>query len=43
MAYYPDSVFKNIPDADTIKKAFGQKPVYMHTLTPNTTIPNNQE
>lgn len=42
MAYYPDSVFKNVPDADTIKKAFGQKPVYIHTL-PNNTIPNNQE
>ena len=30
IAYYPDSVFKNIPDADTIQKAFMQKPVYMH-------------
>jgi len=38
MAYYPDSVFKNIPDADTIKKAFGQKPVYMHTPIPNNTM-----
>jgi len=38
MAYYPDSVFKNIPDADTIKKAFGQKPVYMHTPILNNTM-----
>lgn len=41
MAYYPDSVFKNIPDADTIKKAFGQKPVYIHHTTPNNTILSN--
>jgi biofilm PGA synthesis lipoprotein PgaB len=38
MAYYPDSVFKNIPDADTIKKALSQKPVYMHTPTPHNTM-----
>lgn len=43
MAYYPDSVFKNNPDADTIKKAFGQKAVYMHMNVPNTTIPTAQE
>lgn len=30
IAYYPDSVFKNIPNADTIQKAFMQKPIYMH-------------
>lgn len=43
MAYYPDSVFKNVPDADTIKKAFGQKAASMHTLTPNNTILKHQE
>lgn len=35
MAYYPDSVFKNIPDADTMKNAFAKKPTYIHqSLTP---------
>ncbi|MFH0710181.1 MAG: poly-beta-1,6-N-acetyl-D-glucosamine N-deacetylase PgaB [Pseudomonadota bacterium] len=40
IAYYPDSVFKNIPDADTIKHAFEQKPVRMHTLMPSNIAPN---
>lgn len=43
MAYYPDSVFKNVPDAETIKKAFGQKAVYMHASKPNNIILNSQE
>ncbi|MFZ2891343.1 poly-beta-1,6-N-acetyl-D-glucosamine N-deacetylase PgaB [Sulfuricurvum sp.] len=43
MAYYPDSVFKNIPNADTIKKAFGQKAVYIHMNLPNNIIPTVQE
>ncbi|OHD79993.1 MAG: poly-beta-1,6-N-acetyl-D-glucosamine N-deacetylase PgaB [Sulfuricurvum sp. RIFCSPHIGHO2_02_FULL_43_9] len=30
VAYYPDNVFKNIPDADTMKQAFGQKSELMH-------------
>jgi biofilm PGA synthesis lipoprotein PgaB len=40
LAYYPDSVFKNIPDADTMKQAFGKKPTYMHQTTLNNTMPN---
>lgn len=43
MAYYPDSVFRNVPDAGTIKKAFGEKAVYMHMSTSSNTIPMNQE
>lgn len=43
IAYYPDSVFKNIPDADTIKKAFGQKEALMHPLIPSNPILKNQE
>jgi len=35
VAYYPDSVFKNIPDADTMKQAFGKKSTYIHQTTPN--------
>jgi biofilm PGA synthesis lipoprotein PgaB len=42
MAYYPDNVFKNIPNADTIKEAFTKKPVYMHQSTPNNTTPKSQ-
>lgn len=40
VAYYPDSVFKNIPDADTIKKAFDKKQTYMHQTISNNTILN---
>ena len=32
IAYYPDSVFKNIPDADTMRSAFGQKSVRMRNV-----------
>jgi biofilm PGA synthesis lipoprotein PgaB len=31
IAYYPDNVYKNNPDADTIKHDFDQKPLRMHT------------
>lgn len=39
IAYYPDSVFKNIPDADTIRSAFEQKSVRMRNVvfTPQST------
>lgn len=33
IAYYPDSVFTNNPDADMMNKAFAQKPVRMYTNT----------
>lgn len=32
IAYYPDSVFKNIPDADTMRSAFEQKSVRMRKV-----------
>lgn len=31
IAYYPDNVFKNNPDADRIKEDFAHKPLRMHT------------
>lgn len=31
IAYYPDNVFKNSPDADAIKEDFAQMPLRMHT------------
>lgn len=31
IAYYPDNVFKNIPDAQRINQDFAQKPQRMHT------------
>lgn len=31
IAYYPDNLFKNNPDADRIKQDFDQKPQRMHT------------
>jgi biofilm PGA synthesis lipoprotein PgaB len=30
IAYYPDNVFKNVPDAQRINQDFGQKPQRMH-------------
>ncbi len=32
VAYYPDDLFKNNPDADTMKRVFSQKPMRMHTI-----------
>ncbi|MFA6136570.1 MAG: poly-beta-1,6-N-acetyl-D-glucosamine N-deacetylase PgaB [Sulfurimonas sp.] len=32
VAYYPDNLFTNNPDADMMKKVFSQKPVRMHTI-----------
>ncbi len=40
VAYYPDNVFKNHPDATTMKEAFGVKPLRMHTFTPIITTPD---
>lgn len=40
IAYYPDNVFKNNPDADTIKQDFGQKSLRMHAFTPSNTMPS---
>jgi biofilm PGA synthesis lipoprotein PgaB len=31
IAYYPDNMYDNTPDANTIKEAFAQKPLRIHT------------
>jgi biofilm PGA synthesis lipoprotein PgaB len=38
IAYYPDNVFSNVPDATTIREAFKQKPLRMHVVTPTTPV-----
>lgn len=40
IAYYPDNVFINNPDADTMRQVFSQKPPLMHPLTSNNSTPN---
>jgi biofilm PGA synthesis lipoprotein PgaB len=40
IAYYPDSVFTNNPDADMMKQAFDKKSVRMYTLTPRNAVTN---
>jgi len=40
IAYYPDNLYKNNPDADRMKQNFAQKPQRMYTFTPNNTIHN---
>jgi biofilm PGA synthesis lipoprotein PgaB len=40
IAYYPDNLFKNIPDADSMKQDFAHKPLRMHALTPSNTVSN---
>lgn len=40
IAYYPDNVFKNIPDADAMKENFAYKPLRMHSFTPNDNVSN---
>lgn len=34
VAYYPDDVYTNTPDADTINRAYSEKAVRMFTITP---------
>lgn len=34
LAYYPDNVFKNVPDADAIREDFVQIPLRMHPYPP---------
>ncbi|MDD2368546.1 MAG: poly-beta-1,6-N-acetyl-D-glucosamine N-deacetylase PgaB [Sulfuricurvum sp.] len=41
IAYYPDNVFTNNPDADRMKADFAQKPIRMHSLTSFEMAPNN--
>ncbi len=40
IAYYPDGLFTNNPDANRMKEDFGQKPIRMHLFTPSNTAPN---
>jgi len=35
IAYYPDDVFNNTPNADMIRETFSQKPVRMETFNPS--------
>ncbi|MGD9654014.1 MAG: poly-beta-1,6-N-acetyl-D-glucosamine N-deacetylase PgaB [Sulfuricurvum sp.] len=39
IAYYPDNVYTNVPDADVINKAFSEKPIRMHSYSIKTTAP----
>lgn len=41
IAYYPDNVFTNNPDANSIKADFAQKPIRIHSLTSFEISPNN--
>jgi poly-beta-1,6-N-acetyl-D-glucosamine N-deacetylase len=40
IAYYPDNVFTNTPDADTMKQAFTEKALRMHSFTPSDIVSN---
>jgi len=40
IAYYPDNVFTNTPDADTMKEAFSRKSLRMHSYTPSDIVSN---
>ncbi len=40
IAYYPDNVFTNNPNADMIKEDFAQKPLRIHSLTSYETTPS---
>lgn len=35
VAYYPDDLYKNNPDADMLKQTLAQKPVLMHAIMPD--------
>ena len=41
IAYYPDNLYKNVPDADVIREDFAKKDLRMHTITPSLATPNN--
>ncbi|MGZ8548560.1 MAG: poly-beta-1,6-N-acetyl-D-glucosamine N-deacetylase PgaB [Sulfuricurvum sp.] len=40
IAYYPDNVFKNIPDANSMKQNFAYKSLRMHSITPSNAVSN---
>lgn len=40
LAYYPDDLFRNNPDADLMKRVFAKKSVRMYSFTPGSVLPN---
>ncbi|MEW5904934.1 MAG: poly-beta-1,6-N-acetyl-D-glucosamine N-deacetylase PgaB [Pseudomonadota bacterium] len=41
IAYYPDDLFHNNPDADLMKRLFARKPIRMYPFNPNSVLPRN--
>jgi biofilm PGA synthesis lipoprotein PgaB len=41
LAYYPDDLFRNNPDADLMKQLFAKKPIRMYPFNPNSVLPRN--
>jgi biofilm PGA synthesis lipoprotein PgaB len=39
IAYYPDDLFHNNPDADLMKRGFSKKPIRMYPFNPNSVLP----
>ena len=39
IAYYPDDLFHNNPDADLMKQDFAKKPIRMYPFTPDSILP----
>lgn len=39
IAYYPDDLFHNNPDADLMKRVFSKKPIRIYQFNPNNTLP----
>lgn len=40
IAYYPDNLYKNVPNADAIREDFAKKSLRMHTIVPSNVISN---
>ncbi|ABB44030.1 Polysaccharide deacetylase [Sulfurimonas denitrificans DSM 1251] len=41
IAYYPDNLYKNVPNVDVIREDFAKKDLRMYDLTQSFTTPNN--
>lgn len=41
IAYYPDNLYKNVPDVDAIREDFAKKDLRMYDMTPSFTTSNN--
>jgi biofilm PGA synthesis lipoprotein PgaB len=39
IAYYPDDLFHNNPDADLMKRSFSKKPIRMYPFNPSSVLP----